>query len=119
MDNVRETTLQTAIIEYYAPCAFDLDEVFYRIERASDLYFRDDCRVCGGTKLLTVNGVTFKCPCCEQESVSITVKNYAVRRYRICGVSEEKTTTSGNPRQPHIKKSRHIVKSDTDTIRVL
>lgn len=104
MDNVRETTHQTAIIEYYAPCAFDLDEVFYRIERASDLYFRDACRVCGGTKSITVNGVTFKCPCCEQESVSITVKNYAVRRYRICGVSEEKDDYEWKPSSTTYKK---------------
>ena len=29
---------QTAIVEYDAPCAFDLDEVFYRVERTESKY---------------------------------------------------------------------------------
>lgn len=97
MANTRKTARQTAIINYDSPCAFYMDDVYYRIERASDLYFRDDCRVCAGTKSLTVNGVTFKCPCCEKESVSVTVKSYAARRYRICKISEEKDNYEWKP----------------------
>ena len=46
---------QTAIVEYDAPCAFDLDEVFYRVERTESKYFYDPCKVCGGEGTLTIN----------------------------------------------------------------
>lgn len=88
---------QTAIVEYDAPCAFDMDEVFYRIELAKTEYLRDRCVVCEDKKSLTVNGVTFKCPCCESASVNTQIHAYAVRRYRVCGIFEEKQSQDWKP----------------------
>lgn len=88
---------QTAITEYDAPCAFDLDEVFYRVERVESKYFYDPCKVCGGEGTLTINEVTFNCPCCDKQKVSTTINMYAVRRYRVYAITEEKSTLEWKP----------------------
>lgn len=66
----------------------NIGDVFYRIEKDQNKSFYQDCRVCGGTKELTVNGVTFKCPMCEKEKVSLTVHSYKVVRYRVYSKTE-------------------------------
>ena len=97
MIDIKERSRQTAIIEYNAICAFDMDEVFYRIERAESKYFYDPCKVCNGEGNLTINGVTFDCPCCNKQKLSATINRYAVRRYRVYGISEEKSAFEWKP----------------------
>lgn len=58
---------QSAVFNYTAPRAVRIGDVFYRIESGESVYFREPCKVCGGTGQLTVRGVTFKCPCCDTQ----------------------------------------------------
>lgn len=80
---------QTATINYVAPRAVNIGDVFYRIERGKTLYFREPCRVCGDKRQLTINGVTFRCPCCDMEKTTIDVAPFVVRRYRVNVIKEE------------------------------
>ncbi|MCX4313857.1 MAG: hypothetical protein OSJ83_08415, partial [Clostridia bacterium] len=63
MNNQTTTTQQTATIRYAAPRPVNIGDVFYRVERGEAQHFREPCRVCGDKRKLTVNGVTFNCPC--------------------------------------------------------
>ena len=83
-----ETQKQTATITYDAPRAVNIGDVFYRVERGNSVHFREPCRVCGDKRELTVNGVTFKCPCCNSENTAISVAPYFVRRYRVNEIKE-------------------------------
>lgn len=46
---------------------------------------------------MTINGVTFRCPCCEHEQKAITVYKYIVRRYRVHKVEVSKGTETWKP----------------------
>lgn len=81
--DTHETQQQTATIHYAAPRAVNIGNVFYRVERGESVHFREPCRVCGDKRKLTVNGVTFCCPCCNTEKTTISVARYFVRRYRV------------------------------------
>lgn len=60
-----------------------IGDVLYRVERTkSEIYFRT-CRVCEGKREITVNGITFKCPMCQQEGEVLRVNGFFVRRYRV------------------------------------
>lgn len=84
-----ETKQQTATIHYAAPRAVNTGDVFYRVERSNNaIHFREPCRVCGDKRELTVNGVTFRCPCCDSEKTTISVAPYFVRRYRVNEIRE-------------------------------
>lgn len=83
-----QTKQQTATIYYNAPRPVEIGNVFYRIECGKRLYFREPCRVCGGKRELTINGVTFRCPCCDNENTTINVAPYLVRRYRVNEIRE-------------------------------
>jgi hypothetical protein len=83
-----ETRPQTATINYAAPRAVNIGDVFYRVERGESVHFREPCRVCGDKRELTVNGVTFRCPCCDKEKTTISVAAYFVRRYRVNEIKE-------------------------------
>lgn len=83
-----ETQQQTATITYSAPRAVNIGDVFYCVERGDSVHFRGPCRVCGDKRELTVNGVTFKCPCCDTEKTTISVAPYFVRRYRVNEIRE-------------------------------
>lgn len=81
--------LQTATITYTAPRPVNIGDVFYRVERGEAQHFHTPCRVCGDKRNLTINGVTFRCPCCDMEKTAISVAPYVVRRYRVNVIKEE------------------------------
>lgn len=80
---------QHAIIRYCAPRPFNIGDVVYFIEAADFKVFRSPCKVCGGTKKVTVNDVTFNCPCCNNEKEIIRVNAFVVRRYRLYSITDE------------------------------
>lgn len=91
-----------ATIAYQAPRRFDIGDVFYRIERVNESQnFREPCKVCGGEQQLTVNGVTFKCPCCNHQKEVITIYKYVVRRYRVYSIKDEVSTLEWKPSTSH------------------
>lgn len=88
-DNQTPTPQHTTTITYTAPRAVNIGDVFYRVERGTPQYFHEPCRVCGDKRELTINGVTFKCPCCNMEKTTINIAPYIVRRYRVNVIKEE------------------------------
>lgn len=90
---------QKITIGYESNVPINLDDVLYLVEIADNghkTFFRN-CRVCGGTRSLTVNGVTFACPCCNHEEQAITVHKFIVRRYRVHKIEVEKGTDTWKP----------------------
>ena len=67
----------------------NIGDVVYKVEVAETQYFRPKCRVCGGKKEVTVNGVTFKCPACNNEETVVKVSNYTVVRFRVYSIIQE------------------------------
>ena len=63
-----------------------LGDVFYKVEPTDFKYYHRQCRVCEGKKELTVNGITFKCPVCQQETETFRVHGFFVRRYRLYSI---------------------------------
>lgn len=94
-------TLQNEPLLYLARRRFTFGDVVYRIEPAETVYFRSVCRVCEGKQQITVNGVTFRCPMCQQEEKTFSVQNYLVRRYRMCGISDEVCSNEWKPSKVH------------------
>ena len=92
-NQTNQNTQQTAAIQYAAPRAVKIGDVFYRIERGNWLNFREPCPVCKGEKKLTVNGYTFDCPACDTLKTTIQIAPFLVRRYRVNGVREEADDT--------------------------
>lgn len=91
-----------ATIAYQAPRRFDIGDVFYRVERVNESQnFREPCKLCGGEQQLTVNGVTFKCPCCNYQKEVITIYKYVVRRYRVYSIKDEVSTLEWKPSTSH------------------
>lgn len=88
MANSNQTN-QTAVINYTAQRAVNIGDVFYRIERAETLRFYEPCKVCGDKRELTINGVTFKCPCCNYGKQSTSIDRYVARRYRVYAIGDE------------------------------
>lgn len=83
MNNKPEERDQTIHIRHEYPIDINLGDIFYMIEAASSKNFYEPCHVCDGTGSLTVKGVTFRCPCCEKQSVRFNVHEYVVRKYRV------------------------------------
>ncbi len=95
--NNQTPTHQTATVHYTAPRPVNIGDVFYKIERDASKSFYEPCRVCGDKRKLTVNGVTFACPCCNTGKQAITVHSYAVRRYRVFCIKSETGTNDWKP----------------------
>lgn len=89
-DNNQTHTIE---INYKARRAVNIGDVFYRVEPDEFAVFREPCKVCGGTGKLTVNGVTFRCPCCGSEKEIARIYHYLVRRYRVYKVIQDTFTT--------------------------
>lgn len=66
-----------------------IGDVFYRIERNNYFNFRGPCRVCEGTRKLTVNEITFDCPMCDKEIINFTVYGYKVSKYKVYSIEEQ------------------------------
>ncbi len=90
---------QTLTFNYKNAIPFNLDDVVYLVEKVENgsRTFYQKCRVCGGTRELTINGVSFCCPCCHAEEKAITIYKYVVRRYRVHKVEIEKSTDTWKP----------------------
>ncbi len=104
MSNQTTTPQQTATINYVAPRPVNIGNVFYTVECAETKDFYEPCRVCGDKRELTVNGVTFKCPCCDMGKQAIHIRNYAVRRYRIYNIEDTVDTLDWKPSDWHTVK---------------
>ena len=104
--NNNQTTKQhqTAVINYTAPRPVNIGNVFYTVEEAEGKNFYEPCRVCGDKRELTVNGVTFKCPCCDTGKQAIHIHNYAVRRYRVYDIEDKVDTLEWKPSDWHTVK---------------
>lgn len=90
MHELKNQTKQHKTEIYYSALRpVNIGDVFYRISAVDFQVFRAACRVCKGEKEITVNGVTFKCPCCENEDEGIKICGYAVRRYRVYAITDE------------------------------
>lgn len=94
----------TAAIQYNAPRAVNIGDVFYRVHRAESKSFYPTCRVCEGKGELTINGITFKCPQCRVEAEAIHVDNYAVRRFRVFAIEDAVDTLEWKPSDFHTIK---------------
>lgn len=70
----------------------NIGDIFYKVVPAESECFRSPCRVCGGENVLTVNGVTFKCPCCSSEETTLRISHYVVKKYKVCGIGERINT---------------------------
>ena len=102
--NNQTTPHQTAVITYTAPRPVNIGNVFYTVERAETKDFYEPCRVCGDKRELTVNGVTFKCPCCNIGKQAIHIHNYAVRRFRVYHIEDVVGTLDWKPSDWHTVK---------------
>lgn len=78
----------SSVIKYNGTRSFSLGDILYRAEAVNEKVFRSVCRVCEGKKTLTVNGITFACPCCSTEDEITSVTTYGVKKYIVCGISE-------------------------------
>lgn len=79
-------TAQVTGISYNAPRHIAIGDVFYVIRPTETTHFREPCKVCEDKNELTINGVTFRCPCCGQTNETITVYNYIVQRVRVYSI---------------------------------
>jgi hypothetical protein len=106
---------QKTIIFYHAQRQFDIGNVLYRIRSQERQVFRVSCRVCGGKEQITVNGVTFKCPCCDKEKEAISINKYIVQRYRVHSIEDEVPSLDWNASTDHevkVKAYRKIGRYD-------
>lgn len=88
---------QSITINYQAETPLSMHDVVYFVVPEVSCTFYRKCRVCGGAKELTINSITFSCPCCYHEEVAITVHKYVVRCYRICKIEVESSTDTWKP----------------------
>ncbi len=84
-----QTKQQTATVAYNAPRPINIGDVFYMIAQGETKQFYEPCKVCNDTHSVTVNGVTFGCPCCNRGAQAIFVQQHVVHRYRVYRVSDE------------------------------
>lgn len=70
-----------------------MGDVFYRLVQCDSVLYRSECKVCEGKGELTVNGVTFCCPMCRTQSVTLSVSGYEVRRFKVYGIEETADNT--------------------------
>lgn len=79
---------QQTTIYYDTPRPVNIGDVFYSIREGDFVTFREPCKVCNGKRELTVNGVTFRCPCCDNHKETIRVCKYVVRRFRVNAITQ-------------------------------
>lgn len=79
---------QQTTIYYEAPRPVNLGDVFYTIREGDWQTFHEPCKVCNGKRELTVNGVTFRCPCCNNQKETIRICKYVVRRFRVNAIEQ-------------------------------
>ena len=85
-------TQQQTIIEYNLPRKINLGDVIYTIEETDKKYYYEPCKVCEGKGNLTVNGVTFSCPCCRDYRSPFSIARYKVTRWRVYEIAQMVST---------------------------
>ena len=73
-----QTKQQTATVVYNAPRPVNIGDVFYMIAQGETKQFYEPCKACNDTHSVTVNGVTFGCPCCNKGAQAIFVQQHSV-----------------------------------------
>lgn len=103
MKFIKENTLpvQEATVRYHAPRAVNIGDIFYKIKAVDFQYFHEPCLVCGDKKELTVNGVTFKCPCCGSAQETIRIHGHVVQRFRVFKISDKVDNSEWKPDNHH------------------
>lgn len=92
---------QNLTITYKSPREIKIGDVFYKLKRTDFQHFREPCRVCGDKRDLTINGVTFKCPCCGSAEEIIKICGYIVQRYRVYKIADEVRNDEWKPSHQH------------------
>lgn len=87
--NESNCPMQEAVIQYHAPRRVNIGDVFYKIKAVDFQTFREPCLVCEDKKELTINGVTFRCPCCGRAEEVLRIQGYVVQRYRVFKITDE------------------------------
>lgn len=77
------------IIDYDLPIKIDLGDVFYSIEEVGKQHYYEPCKVCEGKSKLTVNDVTFDCPCCKEYRSPFSICRFKVTRWRVYEIAQE------------------------------
>lgn len=98
-----EAPLQKATIYYNAPRKINIGDVFYKIKAVDFQHFREPCIVCNDKRELTINGVTFKCPCCGSTKETIRINNFVVQRFRVFKITDKVDSSTWK------KSDRHTV----------
>ena len=84
---------QTFSIKYNSDVAYNLGDYLYGIVADEKVYLSAICPICDDTKTVEIKGKEFPCPyCCGNARInrtSITLINYAVRRFKINGINCE------------------------------
>lgn len=101
--NINQTK-QQAVIDYTAPRAVNIGDVFYMIAQGATKQFYEPCKVCNDTGTVTVNGVTFTCPCCNRGAQAIFVQQHIVHRYRVYRISDEVSSSEWKADENHTVK---------------
>lgn len=96
-----EHPLQTATVCYYGPREVNFGDVFYKIKAVDFQAFREPCVVCKGEKNLTINGVTFRCPCCDTSKEVLQINGFVVHRYRVFKITDKVSSDEWKPSKDH------------------
>ena len=89
-----QTKQQTATVVYNAPRPVNIGDVFYMIAQGETKQFYEPCKACNDTHSVTVNGVTFGCPCCNNTSSTDTAYTAYRTKSKVANGKRAKITTS-------------------------
>ncbi len=87
-------------IEYNGDKKFSVGDAMYKVVADDSKAYNSVCRVCHGERILTVNGVTFQCPCCENEETAVIINHFSVSEYFVTQVAEKMQVAVNNDTIP-------------------
>ena len=82
------TQTNQTIIKYNISRQINLGDVFYTIEDTDKKFYYEPCKVCEGKGQLTINDITFTCPCCREYRSPFSIARYKVTRWRVYEISQ-------------------------------
>ncbi|MBQ4443788.1 MAG: hypothetical protein II896_03905 [Clostridia bacterium] len=89
-------------INYEAPRPIKIGDVFYRLQEVDTVNLQAKCKMCDGTHQITINGITERCPHCQQPGAMISrVHRVVVRRYRVYGFRDRVEADEWKPSTYH------------------